>query len=64
MQPEDDILLRAQRLLAESAELGRQCAEFYERQAAAEPRPGKSFRTVVSTDPQEPTSQLEMQTYR
>ena len=32
MKPEEDILIRAQRLLAESAALGRQCAAFYERQ--------------------------------
>lgn len=36
MKPEEDILLRARRLLAEAAALGQQCAEFYARQDKAE----------------------------
>ncbi|UQN08628.1 hypothetical protein [Deinococcus sp. QL22] len=32
MNSHEDVLLRAHRLLAESVELGRQCAEFYERE--------------------------------
>jgi hypothetical protein len=41
MKSEENVTFRAHRLLAESTELGRQCAEFYERQNEAEPSLGE-----------------------
>lgn len=32
MNPDEDLIFTAQRLLTESMEVGRQCAEFYERE--------------------------------
>jgi hypothetical protein len=52
MKPEEHILIRAQRLLAESAELGRQCAEFYERQDQAESSLGAWSPDLISPDTQ------------
>jgi hypothetical protein len=53
MHPEENVLLRAHRLLPESTEIGRQCTEFYERQDQAEQARGQLVREMVSSDTQE-----------
>ena len=47
MSPEENVLLRAHRLLAESIEIGQQCAEFYQRQAEAEQAQGHTTRDAA-----------------